>query len=73
MGADQELAFPIIVKTGVNEQGNTIRYYFNYSDQPVSFVHTQEGGTELLTGTAVEKGQTIELERWGIQIIEQQG
>ncbi|WP_145044410.1 beta-galactosidase [Paenibacillus xylanexedens] len=72
-GADQELAFPIIVKTGVNELGNSIRYYFNYSDQRVSFVHAHEGGTELLTGTAIEKGQTIELERWGIQIIEQQG
>lgn len=70
-GADQELAFPLIVKTGTNDQGNTIRYYFNYSDQPVTFVNPHGKGMELLSGAVVAGEQSIELEPWGIRIIEQ--
>ncbi|MBY0207047.1 beta-galactosidase [Paenibacillus cucumis (ex Kampfer et al. 2016)] len=70
-GADQELAFPIIVKTGLNDHGHTIRYYFNYADEPVSFKHVHGEGTELLSGDSIAAGQEIKLERWGIRIIEQ--
>ncbi|MEO2207614.1 beta-galactosidase [Paenibacillus pabuli] len=70
-GADQELAFPLIVKTGTNDQGNTIRYYFNYSDQTVTFVNPHGKGVELLSGAVVAGEQSIELEPWGIRIIEQ--
>lgn len=70
-GADQELAFPIIVKTGVNDQGNTIRYYFNYADEATSFVNAYGEGTELLAGTPIAAGEKIELEPWGIRIVEQ--
>ncbi|KLU57596.1 beta-galactosidase [Paenibacillus sp. VT-400] len=70
-GADQELAFPIIVKTGVNDQGNTIRYYFNYAGEATSFVNAYRKGTELLAGTPIAEGEKIELEPWGIRIIEQ--
>ncbi|OMF66509.1 beta-galactosidase [Paenibacillus sp. FSL R5-0766] len=70
-GADQELAFPIIVKTGVNDQGNTIRYYFNYADEATSFVNAYGKGTELLAGTPIAAGEKIELEPWGIRIVEQ--
>lgn len=70
-GADQELAFPLIVKTGMNDQGNTIRYYFNYSDQAVTFVNPHGKGMELLSGAVVAGEQSIELEPWGIRIIEQ--
>nr|WP_154959404.1 beta-galactosidase [Paenibacillus xylanexedens] len=70
-GADQELAFPLIVKTGVNDQGHTIRYYFNYSDEPVSFNNPHGEGTEMLSGDTIAAEQEIELERWGIRIIEQ--
>ncbi|SEK51918.1 beta-galactosidase [Paenibacillus sp. OK003] len=70
-GTDQELAFPIIVKSGVNDQGNTIRYFFNYSDQAISFVYAYGDGTELLAGTAVSGGRNMKLEPWGFCIIEQ--
>ncbi|WP_308722701.1 beta-galactosidase [Paenibacillus polysaccharolyticus] len=70
-GADQEIAFPLIVKTGVNDQGHTIRYYFNYSDEPVSFKNPYSEGTELLSGDSIAAGQEIKLERWGVRIIEQ--
>ncbi|MNW67455.1 hypothetical protein D3C74_460400 [compost metagenome] len=70
-GAEQELAFPIIVKTGVNDQGSTIRYYFNYADEATSFVNAYGEGTEILEGIPIAAGEKIELEPWGVRIIEQ--
>lgn len=69
-GADQELSFPLIVKSGTNEAGKTIRYYFNYSDEPRSFVYPHGDGTELLSDRAVRSGERIELDRWGVAIVE---
>lgn len=70
-GADQKLAFPLITKTGVNEDGKTIRYYFNYSDQPMEFVYPHGQGTELFENSTVHNSQTIGLGRWGVKIIEE--
>lgn len=70
-GEDQALQFPIIVKSGTNEQGHNVRYYFNYSDQSQSFVYPYGNGTELLKDRAVVSGETIELERWGVVIVEE--
>ncbi|HZG55615.1 beta-galactosidase [Paenibacillus sp.] len=69
-GPDQELRFPLIVKSGTNEAGRTVRYYFNYSDEPVSFPYPHGDGTELLTDRPVRAGERIELERWGAAIVE---
>ncbi|MFB5265820.1 beta-galactosidase [Paenibacillus enshidis] len=70
-GVDQKLSFPLITKSGVNEAGKTIRYYFNYSDQPAELVYPHGQGTELFENSAVRNGQTIGLERWGVKIIEE--
>lgn len=32
-GIDQEIRFPLIVKSGNNGQGNKVQYYFNYSGE----------------------------------------
>jgi len=69
-GLDQELQYPIIVKSGVNEAGRTIRYYFNYSDKPVSISYPYGEGTELLTDQVIQTREQIKLERWGVAIVE---
>ncbi|MFC5471540.1 beta-galactosidase [Cohnella suwonensis] len=70
LGLDQELRFPLIVKSGTNEQGKTIRYYFNYSDEPKSFDYSHGEGKELLADRPIRSGERIELERWGVAIVE---
>ncbi len=70
-GKDQELAFPLIVKTGVNKNGKTLRYIFNYSSEKQTFSYEYEKGTELLEGANVQAGQSMTIEPWGVQIIEQ--
>lgn len=100
MGTDQRLAFPLIVKSGINQYGNTIRYYFNYSGVPQSLVYEHGAGQLLLdrqevTGKQdlldgenlldrenladgqeplsrqeIVTGDLLELEPWGVQIVE---
>lgn len=71
-GEDQELAWPLIVKTGVNPQHETIRYYFNYSDVPQSFVYRHGVAAELLSDKVVQSGEQLELEPWGVRILLEQ-
>ena len=70
-GEDQELAFPLITKSGINEFGKTIRYYFNYSDSTSSFVYPYGEGVELLSNLPVAGEQQLDIERWGVFIIEE--
>ncbi len=68
---EQSLRFPLITKKGVNAAGKTIRYYFNYSSQPVSFKHIGLPGVELISGYPAAAGQTLQLDDWGFKIIEE--
>ncbi|MHA6531310.1 beta-galactosidase [Paenibacillus sp. BAC0078] len=70
-GADQELDFPLIVKTGVNQQNQTVRYYFNYSDAPQSLVYPHGPARELLSGRTVAPREELELSPWGFVILEE--
>jgi beta-galactosidase len=69
-GADQQLAFPIITKYGVNQKGKTVHYYFNYSDKESSFTYPYGNGKELLSGAGVSANSAMQLEPWGFKIVE---
>ncbi|MBO4456742.1 MAG: beta-galactosidase [Butyrivibrio sp.] len=62
-----EYTFPIILKSGVNPLGEKVRYYFNYSGKPESFV-LAESGTELISGAECSAGSKIDIEPWGVKI-----
>ncbi|MGO4272876.1 beta-galactosidase, partial [Paenibacillus sp. TAF58] len=70
-GKDQDIHYPLIVKTGVNDQGKTVRYYFNYADCTETLKYPHAEGKELLSGQEVKQGAAWELTRWGIAIIEE--
>lgn len=71
-GADQELYFPLIVKSGVNGFGKAVHYYFNYSeDENSSFKYPYKSGKELISGNAVNAGDILKLGPWGFVIIEE--
>ncbi|GGG14348.1 beta-galactosidase [Paenibacillus albidus] len=69
LGPEQELSFPVIVKTGINAANRIIRYIFNYSEQAVPVTYRHEASEELLTGRFLAKGETFELEPWGVMIL----
>lgn len=70
-GKDQELKFPIIVKSGTNQLGKTIHYYFNYSGEEVSFIYPHKQGNVLLTEEKLASQSKISLPAWGFTIIEE--
>ena len=70
-GSDQEIVFPIITKSGKNQQGKIVRYYFNYSAKPVKVSYSYKNGTELLSNKAVSQNSSMDLEAWGVKIVEE--
>ncbi|NEU68478.1 beta-galactosidase [Spirosoma agri] len=70
-GADQATRFPLITKSGVNQQGNMIHYYFNYSATPGTITYPYKTGKELLSNETVQSNKSVTLEPWGMAIIEE--
>jgi beta-galactosidase len=70
-GKDQALSFPLITKTGKNQLGKTIHYYFNYSGEAKTLTYPHGTGKALLSGSAVTSQASIVLPAWGFQIIEE--
>ena len=70
-GIDQSIRFPLIVKSGVNQQRHAIHYYFNYSATPATLTYPYRTGTELLTNEAVPANKSMTLAPWGIKIVEE--
>ncbi|HPG39926.1 MAG TPA: beta-galactosidase [bacterium] len=68
-GPDQDLPLGIIVKKGVNAQGKTLRYYFNFTDRENTFTYPYTEGKELLQQTRIEKNSSITLKPWDVAII----
>ena len=70
-GNDQQLAFPLITKSGINQQGKIVRYYFNYSATPQKATYLYKNGTELLSNKAVLQNSSMDLDAWGVKIVEE--
>jgi len=66
---DQELAFPLVTKSGTNQQGKVVHYYFNYSAHPATFRYLHGAGGDLLSERAVLKGSEQQLPAWGVMIV----
>jgi beta-galactosidase len=67
----QKLNFPIIVRSGVNAKGKVIHYIFNYSDDIKVANYPYKDGVELLTKKGVQSNDALEIEPWGVRILEE--
>ncbi len=68
-GADQELAFPLITKTGQNAAGKQLHYYFNYSADQPGLPLSPPRGMRADFGREIAPGQEITLPAWGFAVI----
>ncbi|MDP3180775.1 MAG: beta-galactosidase trimerization domain-containing protein, partial [Bacteroidota bacterium] len=68
---DQNLHWPLITKSGVNDAGKKVHYYYNYSSQKSSLVYPHKAGTELVAGIAVSSGASMEIGPWDVLIVEE--
>lgn len=71
-GDAQKIAFPVITKEGVNQQGKLVHYVFNYAAKTTSINYPFANGKDLLTGRSIDKNSTVELAPWGVVICEEQ-
>jgi beta-galactosidase len=70
-GPDQQLYFPLITKSGINQKGKNIHYYFNYSANPKIIEYPYHRSTNLLNQKLVSKNDKIELTGWGFIVLEE--
>ena len=68
---DQDLHWPLITKSGVNDAGKKVHYYYNYTSQKSSLVYPHKAGTELTAGKAVSTGASLEIGPWDVLIVEE--
>ena len=59
-----------MLRSGVNAEGKTLRFLMNYSSEEQT-VRCPWRGTDLLTGTVYEKGDSMDLPDWGVRLIEE--
>lgn len=65
-----EANHPVTVKQGINDEGNRIVYFLNFSEKTQSITNTEKEATELLLGRCVAPYETISLPPWGVAIFE---
>jgi beta-galactosidase len=68
---DHQYAWPLIAKSGVNDDGNGVHFYYNYSSEGMEFSYPHSNGLELVSGKSVEEGESLTVEAWDVIIIEE--
>lgn len=63
--------FPVILRSGVNAEGKTIRYYLNFSGEEQTAELSHQSGIELLSGQGIKVNEPIKLSNWEVKIIEE--
>lgn len=61
--------YPVIVKKGINLEGDQITYYLNFSGTEQK-ITVDADGTELLLNEHVSREQKLILPAWGVKILE---
>jgi beta-galactosidase len=68
-----QVRFPVIVRSGVNNAGKSIRYLLNFSASEQRVPAGVAAGTELLSGKRVAPSDGLTLKPWGVAIVEESG
>lgn len=62
------IQWPLILRSGINEEGESLHYLFNYSSDEVT-VACPWKCTDLLTNKVYEKNELIFIKDWGVSIL----
>ncbi len=65
-----DFQFPLIHKSGINDDGKQIDYYLNYSEADISLTLDSGYRTELLSGIKIKNGESISVKPWNLVILE---
>lgn len=70
-GKQQSLHFPVIMRSGILNNGHPVHYIMNYSSAPADVLYVMANGKDLLSGAAIRENSTMRLPVWGVVIIEE--
>lgn len=68
LAGSYQTQFPLIIKSGINEQAEKIDFIFNYSDENQAFIMPFVA-TELLSDASVQADQKVEMAPWEVKIM----
>lgn len=68
---DFKISWPLIVKSGKNDYGNQVHFYYNYSSEEKEFKYPYPTGKELVTDKLVTKEEILRIKPWDVLIIEE--
>ena len=71
LSPDQNLEWPLITKSGKNEMGNLVHFYYNYSSESKEIVYSYSKGSDLIKNMKVKNGDVLKIEPWGVLVIEE--
>ena len=70
-GAQQELHWPTIMRSGVLANGHAVHYLLNYSAKAAEVRYTFSRGRDVLSGLEVNPGGIVQMKPWGVEIVEE--
>jgi beta-galactosidase len=68
---DLQFTWPLIAKSGVNDNNKEVHFYYNYSSIERKFKYPHSAGKELITDRAIASGETLIIKPWDVIIIEE--
>ncbi len=68
---DQEHNWPLTIRKGINEEGNELTFYFNYTKEAREFLCPYEKAQDVITQAIYELNEVIKMKDWGIVILEE--
>ena len=66
-----EEKYPVIIRSGINDLGKKIRYFFNYSSEEQEVLYAFKDGKELLTDGRIRAQSVLKIPAWDVKIIEE--
>lgn len=66
-----QIRYPLVVRSGINDKGKTIRYLLNYSGKEQSVTYNFNNGNDLLLGKPIKKDASISIKPWDVVIVEE--
>lgn len=65
---ERNYRFPIVLRSGINQEGKKVHYLFNYSSKTETIEYPYENSYSLLDVQSMKKGERITIEPWGVVI-----
>ena len=69
--AQEEFGFPLILRSGVNAEGNKLHYVMNYSEEDMAVRMPYAHVKDLVTGTEYQQGDELKLKDWDVCVLQE--